>query len=157
MLADVRKAFNISIPPHQMLRCNSDLPCCIKQMRFIERSLTGRRLVVGWTEQPSDHGQGFLTHRGMAGEGRAQVNVADVQAVASGASGGEAIDQTIEGLGRYPIQVRYPRETGDCVDDIVNLLVLTSSCQQITLGTVADVAIHNGAPMLRSEDGRPAT
>jgi copper/silver efflux system protein len=85
------------------------------------------------------------------------LNVSDVQAVVSGAIGGEAVGQTVEGLARYPISVRYPREIRDSVDDIINLPVLTPSRQQITLGTVADVHITNGPPMLRSENGRPAT
>ncbi|MFC0589415.1 efflux RND transporter permease subunit [Novosphingobium aquiterrae] len=92
-----------------------------------------------------------------AAAARYGLNVADVQAVVSGAIGGEAVGQTVEGLARYPISVRYPREIRDSVDDIVNLPVLTPSRQQITLGTVADVAIHSGPPMLRSENGRPAT
>ena len=85
------------------------------------------------------------------------MNVADVQAVVSGLLGGEVIGQTVEGLARYPINVRYPREIRDSLDDIINLPVLTPSRQQITLGTVADIRITNGPPMLRSENGRPAT
>ncbi|MBU6207797.1 MAG: efflux RND transporter permease subunit, partial [Alphaproteobacteria bacterium] len=85
------------------------------------------------------------------------LNVADVQAVVSGAIGGESIGQTVEGLARYPISVRYPRELRASVGDLVNLPVLTPSRQQITLGTVADIRISNGPPMLRSENGRPAT
>jgi Cu(I)/Ag(I) efflux system membrane protein CusA/SilA len=92
-----------------------------------------------------------------AAAARYGLNVADVQAVVSGAIGGEAVGQTVEGLARYPISVRYPRETRDSLDKIVNLPVLTPSRQQITLGTVADVRISNGPPMLRSENGRPAT
>jgi len=85
------------------------------------------------------------------------LNVTDVQAIVSGAIGGDSIGQTVEGLARYPISVRYPRELRASVDDLVNLPVLTPSRQQITLGTVADVRISNGPPMLRSENGRPAT
>ena len=92
-----------------------------------------------------------------AAAARFGLNVADVQGVVSGAIGGEAVGQTVEGLARYPISVRYPREIRDSVDDIINLPVLTPSRQQITLGTVADVHISNGPPMLRSENGRPAT
>ena len=92
-----------------------------------------------------------------AAAARYGLNVADVQAVVSGAIGGEAVGQTVEGLARYPISVRYPREIRDSLDDLVNLPVLTPSRQQITLGTVADVRIINGPPMLRSENGRPAT
>ena len=92
-----------------------------------------------------------------AAAARYGMNVADVQAVVSGAIGGEAIGQTVEGLARYPISVRYPRELRDSPDKLVNLPVLTPSRQQITLGTVADVRIVSGPPMLRSENGRPAT
>ena len=92
-----------------------------------------------------------------AAAARYGLNVADVQAVVSGAIGGEAVGQTVEGLARYPISVRYPREIRDSLDDIVNLPVLTPARQQITLGTVAEVHITNGPPMLRSENGRPAT
>jgi Cu(I)/Ag(I) efflux system membrane protein CusA/SilA len=92
-----------------------------------------------------------------AAAARYGMNVDDVQAVVSGAIGGEVIGQTVEGLARYPISVRYPREIRDSLDELVNLPVLTPSRAQITLGTVADVRITNGPPMLRSENGRPAT
>ena len=54
-------------------------------------------------------------------------------------------------------RARYPREVRDSLDELINLPVLTPSRAQITLGTVADVRITNGPPMLRSENGRPAT
>lgn len=89
--------------------------------------------------------------------GRYGLNVADVQSVVSGAIGGESVGQTVEGLARYPISVRYPRELRDSPDKLANLPVLTPSGQQITLGTVAAVRISDGPPMLRSENGRPVT
>ena len=92
-----------------------------------------------------------------AAAARYGMNVTDVHALVSGAIGGENIGQTIEGLARYPISVRYPREIRDSVDDLINLPVLTPSRQQITLGTVAEVRISDGPPMLRSENGRPVT
>ncbi|MBB6125573.1 CusA/CzcA family heavy metal efflux RND transporter [Sphingobium subterraneum] len=92
-----------------------------------------------------------------AAAARYGLNVADVQAVVSGAIGGETVGQTVEGLARYPISVRYPRELRDSIDKLTNLPVLTPSRQQITLGTVASVRISDGPPMLRSENGRPVT
>ena len=92
-----------------------------------------------------------------AAAARYGLNVADVQAVVAGAIGGETIGQTVEGLARYPISVRYPRELRDSVDKLAQLPVLTPSRQQITLGTVASVRISDGPPMLRSENGRPVT
>ena len=85
------------------------------------------------------------------------MNIADVQEIVSGAIGGETIGQTVEGLARYPISVRYPRELRGSLDDLRSLPIVTPSLQQITLGTVADVEITEGPPMLRSENGRPVT
>ena len=85
------------------------------------------------------------------------MNIADVQSVVSGAIGGETVGQTVEGLARYPISVRYPRELRDSIDGLRNLPVVTPSLQQITLGTVANIRVSDGPPMLRSENGRPVT
>jgi Cu(I)/Ag(I) efflux system membrane protein CusA/SilA len=92
-----------------------------------------------------------------AAAARYGLNVADVQSIVSGAIGGETIGQTVEGLARYPINVRYPRETRDSIEGLRNLPVLTPSLQQITLGTVADIGVSDGPPMLRTENGRPVT
>ncbi|KGB56013.1 Heavy metal efflux pump CzcA precursor [Sphingopyxis sp. LC81] len=92
-----------------------------------------------------------------AAAARYGLNVADVQAIVSGAIGGETIGQTVEGLARYPISVRYPRELRDSIGELASLPVLTPSRQQITLGTVASVRVSDGPPMLRSENARPVT
>src|SRR3546814_75813 len=55
------------------------------------------------------------------------------------------------------LSVRYPREVRDSLNELTELPVLTPAGAQITLGTVADVRITSGPPMLRSENGRPAT
>ncbi|HQS96761.1 MAG: CusA/CzcA family heavy metal efflux RND transporter [Novosphingobium sp. 28-62-57] len=92
-----------------------------------------------------------------AAAARYGLNVANVQSVVSGAIGGETVGQTVEGLARYPIQVRYPREIRDSPDKLASLPVLTPAGQQITLGSVARIDISDGPPMLRSENGRPVT
>ena len=92
-----------------------------------------------------------------AASARYGLNVADVQSVVSGAIGGETVGQTVEGLARYPIQVRYPREIRDSPDKLASLPVLTPAGHQITLGSVARIDISEGPPMLRSENGRPVT
>ena len=85
------------------------------------------------------------------------MNIADVQSIVSSAIGGETVGQTVEGLARYPISVRYPRELRDSVDALRNLRFLTPAGQQVTLGTVAAITTSEGPPMLRSENGRPVT
>ena len=89
--------------------------------------------------------------------GRYGLNIADVQSIVSGAIGGETIGQTVEGVARYPISVRYPRELRDSVEQLRALPILTPSGQQITLGAVAGLRIGDGPPMLKSENGRPTT
>jgi Cu(I)/Ag(I) efflux system membrane protein CusA/SilA len=92
-----------------------------------------------------------------AAAGRYGLNIADVQSVVAGAVGGETVGQTVEGLARYPINLRYPRETRDSVEKLRALPILTPTLQQITLGTVADIKIEDGPSTLRSENGRPTT
>jgi Cu(I)/Ag(I) efflux system membrane protein CusA/SilA len=86
--------------------------------------------------------------------GRYGLNVADVQGVVSAAIGGENIGETVEGLQRFPINVRYPRELRDSLDDLRNLPVLTERGAQIRLGDVARIRIADGPPMLKSENAR---
>ena len=89
--------------------------------------------------------------------GRFGLNIADVQDIVSGAIGGETIGQTVEGVARYPISLRYPRELRDSLEGLRTLPVLTPTGQQITLGTVANITIADGPPMLKTENGRPST
>ena len=82
------------------------------------------------------------------------MNVADVQSVISAAVGGENIGETVEGLQRFPISVRYPREVRDSLEKLRALPVLTESGAQIRLGDVAAIRIADGPPMLKSENAR---
>jgi Cu(I)/Ag(I) efflux system membrane protein CusA/SilA len=82
------------------------------------------------------------------------LNIEDVQSVVTAAIGGETIAETVEGLQRFPISVRYPRELRDSISDLRQLPVVTESGAQITLGSVADLRITAGPPMLRSENAR---
>jgi len=82
------------------------------------------------------------------------LNIADVQSIVAAAVGGDNIGETIEGLQRFPINVRYPREVRDSVDKLRRLPVLTERGAQITLAAVADIRITDGPPMLKSENAR---
>ena len=82
------------------------------------------------------------------------LNIADVQSVVSSAIGGDNIGETVEGLQRFPISVRYPREVRDSVEKLRELPVLTERGAQIRLGDVATIRIEDGPPMLKSENAR---
>ncbi|MCF7542904.1 efflux RND transporter permease subunit [Pseudomonas petrae] len=84
------------------------------------------------------------------------LNIADVQSIVAGAIGGENVGETIEGLARFPINVRYPREWRDSLGALEQLPIYTPLGSQITLGTVAKVKITDGPPMLKSENARPS-
>ncbi|MCM2347728.1 MAG: efflux RND transporter permease subunit [Acidovorax soli] len=84
------------------------------------------------------------------------LNIADVQSVVASSVGGMNIGETIEGLQRYPINVRYPREVRDSLDRLRSLPIVTPRGQQLVLGDVADIRIDDGPPMLRSENARLA-
>jgi Cu(I)/Ag(I) efflux system membrane protein CusA/SilA len=82
------------------------------------------------------------------------MNVSDVQSVISAAIGGDNIGETVEGLQRFPINVRYPREIRDSVENLRKLMIVTERGAQITLSSVAEVKITDGPPMLKSENAR---
>ena len=84
------------------------------------------------------------------------LNIADVQSIVAGAIGGENVGETIEGLARFPINVRYPREWRDSLGALEQLPIYTPLGSQITLGTVAKVKVSEGPPMLKSENARPS-
>ena len=81
----------------------------------------------------------------------------DVQSLIATVVGGEPIGETVEGLERYPIVLRYPRTQRDSLAALGALPIVAPGGAQLALGQVADIAVTGGAPMLRSEDGVPAT
>jgi Cu(I)/Ag(I) efflux system membrane protein CusA/SilA len=76
--------------------------------------------------------------------------------VIASAIGGENIGETVEGLARFPINVRYPREIRDSVENIRRLPIVTERGAQIVLSDVARVRIVDGPSMLKSENARPS-
>jgi Cu(I)/Ag(I) efflux system membrane protein CusA/SilA len=82
------------------------------------------------------------------------LRVADVQDVIMTAIGGENVGTTIEGRERYPINIRYPRELRDDVDDLARTLVPAMNGAQIPLGQLAAIRLVKGPSMLRDENGK---
>ena len=82
------------------------------------------------------------------------LNIADVQDVVQTAVGGMSVTESVEGLERYPVNVRYPREVRDSVSELKALPIVTPSGAQIALGQVADIGVSNGPGVIRSENAR---
>jgi Cu(I)/Ag(I) efflux system membrane protein CusA/SilA len=83
------------------------------------------------------------------------LNVGDVQDVIQSAIGGMNVSWTVEGLERYPINVRYPRELRDNVTRLRETLVATPAGLQVPLGQLANIEINDGPPGIKSENARP--
>lgn len=79
----------------------------------------------------------------------------DIQDVIQSAIGGMNITQTVEGLERYPVNLRYPRELRDNLESLKRTLIYTPTGVQIPLTQVAKIKTSRGAPVIKSEDARP--
>jgi Cu(I)/Ag(I) efflux system membrane protein CusA/SilA len=85
---------------------------------------------------------------------RLGLTLADVQQVVALAIGGENVGETVEGLQRFPINIRYPRELRDSVEKLSVLPIVTEAGATTTLGAVADLVVTDGPPQIRSENAR---
>ncbi|MDM8559577.1 CusA/CzcA family heavy metal efflux RND transporter [Candidatus Parabeggiatoa sp. HSG14] len=85
---------------------------------------------------------------------RLGLNITDINAVISAAVGGMNITETIEGLERYPVNLRFPREVRDDLEKLKELLLVTPTGAQIPLAQIAEIKIVDGPPMLKSENAR---
>jgi len=82
------------------------------------------------------------------------LNIDDVQDIVRTAIGGMNVTETVEGLERYPVNIRYPRGVRDSVEKLKELAIVTPSGQQIPLSAVADLRVEDGPPMIKSENAR---
>ncbi len=85
---------------------------------------------------------------------RYMMSVRDVQEVVQTAIGGMQVSESVEGLERYPINMRYPQEWRDSPETLRDLPVVTPSGAHIPLGALAEIKIVDGPGMIRSENAR---
>jgi Cu(I)/Ag(I) efflux system membrane protein CusA/SilA len=82
------------------------------------------------------------------------LNIAEIQDVVRSAVGGMNITQTVEGLERYPVNLRYPQRVRDSVEQLRLLPIVTPQGARIALADVADVKVVDGPPVIKSENAR---
>ena len=85
---------------------------------------------------------------------RLGLNIEDINQVVSAAIGGINITETVEGLERYPVNVRFPREQRDDVQKLHELALVTPGGAQVPLSQVATIKVVDGPPLLKSENAR---
>ena len=83
------------------------------------------------------------------------LTVGDVQDVIESAIGGMNLTTTVEGLERYPVNLRYSRELRDNIQDLKEILISTPNGAQIPLDYVASIEVKKGAPSIKTENSRP--
>ena len=83
------------------------------------------------------------------------LTVGDVQEVIQTAIGGMNVTTTVEGLERYPVNLRYSRDLRDNPSEFGDILVQTPTRQQIPLAFLADMSFVKGPPVIKSEQSRP--
>ena len=82
------------------------------------------------------------------------LNIAEIQQVVATAIGGMNVTNTVEGLERYPVNLRYPQDYRDSPEQLSLLPIVTPNGQRISLGDVANVFIEDGPPGIKSENAR---
>ncbi len=82
---------------------------------------------------------------------RLGLNISDVQDVVRTAIGGMNVTETVEGLERYPVNLRYPRDWRNSVSSLRQLPIVTARGGHVVLGDVASIRIEDGPPMIKSE------
>ena len=85
------------------------------------------------------------------------LTIADVQNVFMSAVGGMNITKTVEGLERYPVNLRYQRDYRENIEALKRVLVPTSMGGNIPLEQLGKIVIKKGPPMIKSENARPNT
>ena len=90
-----------------------------------------------------------------AAAARYGMNIGDVQSIVQSAIGGMIVTETVEGLERYPVNLRYPREVRNSVERLKMLPVVTPAGAHIPLQRLAEISITDGPGMIRSENARP--
>jgi len=83
------------------------------------------------------------------------LTIGDIQDVIQTAIGGMNITWTVEGLERYPVNLRYPRELRDNLEELKRALITTPTGTQIPLSLVTDLRMRRGPPSIKTEDSRP--
>jgi len=82
------------------------------------------------------------------------LTIAEIQQIISSAVGGVNVSHTIEGLERYPINIRYPQSYRDSPEQLALLPVITAKGERIALGDLASINMANGPPGIKSENAR---
>jgi Cu(I)/Ag(I) efflux system membrane protein CusA/SilA len=123
-----------------------------KQIEDIVRVVPGTRSAFAERAATGNYADFDINRQSAARYG---LTIEDVQKVIQTAMGGMNVTTTVEGLERYPVSLRYPRELRDNPEALGRVLVSTPTGQQVPFSQLATLKLRSGPMVVRSEDTRP--
>ena len=123
-----------------------------KEIEDVTRTIPGTRSVYAERSAGGNYVDFDIDRNAIARYG---LTVDDVQNVFMSAVGGMNITQTVEGLERYPVNLRYQRDYRENLEALKRVLVPLHGGGNIPLEELGDVVIRKGPPMIKSENARP--
>ncbi len=123
-----------------------------KKIEEVTRTIPGTRSVYAERSAGGNYVDFNIDRNAIARYG---LTIEDVQNVFMSAVGGMNITQTVEGLERYPVNLRYQRDYRDNIDALKRVLVPFPGGGNIPLEELGNVVIRKGPPMIKSENARP--
>jgi Cu(I)/Ag(I) efflux system membrane protein CusA/SilA len=123
-----------------------------ERIEALIRTIPGTRSVYAERVTGGNYVDFVIDRRRAAAYG---LNVGDINKVIQSAVGGMNLSWTVEGLERYPINLRYPRELRDNLEALSRVLIPTPSGAQIPLGQLAKTEVSKGPAGIKSENARP--
>jgi Cu(I)/Ag(I) efflux system membrane protein CusA/SilA len=122
----------------------------------VERELSGVAGTFGVYAERAATGRYVDVVIRRAEAARYGLNVADLESVISTAVGGMTVAYTVEGLERYPVNLRYPQDLRGSLEQLRGLPIVAPTGALVRLADVADVQVVDGPAMIRSENARPS-
>ncbi|GKT07668.1 efflux RND transporter permease subunit [Desulforhabdus sp. TSK] len=122
-----------------------------REVEAVVRDVPGTRSVIG-ERVMGGYYMDYKIDRDAAA--RYGLTVADIQDVIESALGGMNVTQTVEGLERYPVNIRYMRDYRSNIPALERVLVPTPTGAQIPLSQLAQFSIHQGPPSIKTEGSR---
>jgi Cu(I)/Ag(I) efflux system membrane protein CusA/SilA len=123
-----------------------------KEIEQITKSIPGTRSVFAERSAGGNYVD-FVIDRDAAA--RYGLSVKQIEDVIMSAIGGMNITKTVEGLERYPVNLRYLRDYRENIESLKRVLIPLSSGGNIPLEEVANLQIKKGPPVIKSENARP--